>query len=490
VSVAQAAGGRGRWAIAPVALAMIAVAYVGPSAADDTFIYMRYVDCLLRGDGVSFNPGQPSYGLTSTVWMWLMAGTSALAGNSLAVWKATSWALYFSTCLLLWRWAARRGPLGAAGTLLLAALLVAPHLLRWSGTGMENSLAALAVAGGVLLWHDVLAGRPRTVEAALLFGLFPFVRPELGLLATLILLEWALLARARRALRTWALVIAGAAGVAVVMASIMFVMTGFWLPQTGVAKALAARQASSTYGLTQTALVVASGAGLFLPAALWLFLAHQSARKLLRPMGVFLLLVWCYLAWQGHLVSTRYYVTIAFPLAVAATVAMVDVLQAHDRFSRRRLVAAGAGLQLVLSAGVLIHLFPGTRTDEGADIRRFAERVRQATPATARIALSEVGAFTFYSDRFVIDTVGLTDPGTVEWMRANGSLLRAAVLDSDQLERFLIDRRATHYVDAFAVAPLVGTRLDFVPLLDGAVRRNVESGWSGGVWRLYRVDPR
>lgn len=57
-------------------------------------------------------------------------------------------------------------------------------------------------------------------------------------------------------------------------------------------------------------------------------------------------------------------------------------------------------------------LFPFTHHSEEPDIRRFASTVKAVPPADARIVLSEIGAFGFHVDRYVIDTLGLVDRET------------------------------------------------------------------------------
>src|ERR1041384_6402212 len=39
---------------------------------DDTYIYMQYARNISSGNGFAFNPGEPSYGVTSPLWVFLL----------------------------------------------------------------------------------------------------------------------------------------------------------------------------------------------------------------------------------------------------------------------------------------------------------------------------------------------------------------------------------------------------------------------------------
>jgi arabinofuranosyltransferase len=474
---------RGRVAVLAIAISAVLVAasivYVGPSHADDTFIYMRYVDNFLRGNGLSFNPREPSHGMTSVVLTLLMIPPSALFGNTLAVWKGVSWFCYGVLCLWAsWSILSRARHLVPA-VLLVVAVLVEAHLFRWSGSGMDNALAALAILAILLAWRAVLLERGGGAAMGPLLGVLPFVRPELALLGGLLVLEWTSLARARSEWRGFIRAIAVAAAVAVVMAGAMFLTTGFLLPQTAEAKAIAWVQGSTPwYALERTTLLLATGAGVFVPAALGL-LRFPQVRPLIRPALVFMAAVSLYLAWRNHLVTTRYSVSLNFPVMVCVGVALVDLGRA-----RLAVVLPAFVAQAAIVIAVLIYAFPGTRTSEGEDIRRFAEQVKAVTDQGARIAISEVGAFGFFADRYVIDTSGLIDPQTVAWLRVHGQ-----VTNFTQMEQLLEFRGATHFVDAAASSmPIVGNKLRLVPLIEGPVRRNNVTAWNGVVWRLYRIE--
>jgi arabinofuranosyltransferase len=460
-------------------LCVASVLFVGPSHADDTFIYMRYIDNLLKGNGLTFNPGEPSHGLTSMAWPLVMVGPAVVLGNTIAVWKAVSWACYFMLSFAVLVLALRQKDHGPWTALIAVAVLTEPHFFRWSGSGMDNALVGLMVLALLAAWRSILEGRGHAAWTGALLAISPFVRPELAVLAALVAIEWAVQARRRGEWTVWVRTMIGAGLVAVLAASVAAWATGFWLPQTAKAKALTYFSDTEGYAFRQAAGIVLSGCAAFLVVAAWLA-RMPRARPLVRPVLVFMLVLWGYYAWQNHLVSSRYSSLLNLPIMFAV------LLSLEFAVVSTRTVAIAAGVQILVAVTVLTYTFAGTRTNEGQAIAQFAERVRRVTSADARIALSEVGAFGFYSDRYTIDLVGLTDPETVEWLSRNGR-----VRTPEQLERLLVARRATHYVDAFAGPVLMtGRSLTFTPLTEAPVMRNNSTTWDAGLWRLYKIEPR
>ncbi len=463
--------------VVAVAVPALSAVYGGASNADDTYIYMRYAGNAVSGHGLTFNPGEPSYGFTSPAWLAVMLGPVMVWGNTIAVWKTASWICYTAFALWMMWFAYRQAGRSPAVVVFAVVVLMEPHLFRWSGTGMENALVAIAILALFLAWRAVVSGTSNGLFLGVFVGLLPFARPELVLLTLLVVFEWLLLLRTREDRRQFVRATVLACVVLVVGLAILHWATGFWLPQTAVAKALTTVQAPG-YGARQGFSIIVSGAGPLVIAALVL-MRRAPVRPFLRPALLFMLAVWAYLAWRNQLISSRYSTSLNLPMMVALmmSVATVEI----PRF--RLLVTAGA--QVALAIATLIYTFPGTRTNEGEAIRLFAEDLVSLTTPQDRIAMTEIGAVSFHSGRYVIDLVGLTDPETVRWIRATG---RAAT--QVQLERLLTHRRASFFIDSFAAAePIRGVTVEFVPLSERRVARNNATSWNGGLWRLYRIEP-
>jgi hypothetical protein len=442
---------------------------------------MRYVRHFLAGQGFVFNPGEPSAGITSPLWAFLMAGIARISGNTLGVYKAVSTALFALACALFAAMLRLRGWPTAAAVAGAAVLALEPHTLRWAASGMENGLACLClVAAALCFTAPKPAQASGTLSGGALAGLLPFARPELALISFGSLSSAFVLTGAR----AWRFAL-GAAFAGLALAASMWTAFGTLIPQTAAAKALFLHQSDPWYALKQSMKILLSGAS----PCLLLLLAARPASPAVRHWRLVTLaavaLTVLYLGWRDHLVSTRYGTVLSAPIVVAA------LLTAADRARGGRPVrwqAAALASQVAISAIVLAWSWPATRIPEHQDIRKVAELVRRQAGPRARIALTEIGAFGFYSDLYIIDLVGLADRETLVWGRQHG-----APQTAEELEDLLLHRRADFYVDAFAgPVPRKGIRLRFEPVGEVAVRRrNLSRGKIvPDIWRIYRLVPR
>jgi hypothetical protein len=179
--------GEGRALLGIGLLYLVAQAPLWGYLTDDTYIHLVYAHNLLMGKGWVFNLGEPSYGSTSPLWVLLLApfasGEAAglLAARGLALLAGLAAIPVFHN---LARKAIRRPSLRIMATLAFATEL---WFIRWSGSGMESSLAVLVL----LLFFDRLAAAPYrsagVLGVGLLAGLCGLVRPEFYMLVALLL---------------------------------------------------------------------------------------------------------------------------------------------------------------------------------------------------------------------------------------------------------------------------------------------------------------
>jgi hypothetical protein len=203
----------------------------------------------------------------------------------------------------------------------------------------------------------------------------------------------------------------------------------------------------------------------------------------------FVFLVCAYLVYQHALVSTRYATSLSFPLLLAALYSAGEYLKSSKPArGPSRLLMASAGLQMIAAATTLWYFFPFTRVTEEAPIREFSRSVNSRTMPGDKIALSEIGVFGFYSDRYIVDIFGLVDPRTLEWGRQHGTPNTTALL-----EKLLMYRGAAYYVCAFCkdTTEIVGEQVRFEPVYSQWIRSG--NGSKGRfvedrLWVLYRLN--
>ena len=148
---------------------------------DDAFISYRYVENLVQGNGLVFNPGERVEGYTNFLWIILLSIFARLGLNIITVSKILGVASGCVTLVLLYRLARlffpkREWLLPLIPTLLLTA---SSAFAYWSISGLETSLFAMVVLLSVYLYltHSrvwVISCAVSTLvrpEGALIFGI-------------------------------------------------------------------------------------------------------------------------------------------------------------------------------------------------------------------------------------------------------------------------------------------------------------------------------
>lgn len=149
---------------------------------DDAWIHAVYARSVAQGQGLSYNPGLPATGETSPLWALVLSVAhlgGASAGRAVLVSKLLGFLLHALTAAGLYvalKGAGRRWALSAA-----LLVLLSPHLVAASISGMEVPLATLAAVGFVL----ALQGQRKGLYV-LCGALGPLARPEVGLFVFLL----------------------------------------------------------------------------------------------------------------------------------------------------------------------------------------------------------------------------------------------------------------------------------------------------------------
>lgn len=477
---------------------------------DDTFIHLRYAQHLIERGEIAFNPGEPTYGATSPLWIFGLALLLKLGlAPDLAAWLlgavcGLGVVLVADGILCRFtypeRWKA----------LVLALIAAEPWFLRWTFSGMETPLATLALL--VLLW-PLVSGRDlgwgvtreplwrRYLGWGVAAGLAGLVRPEFLLLApaALPILLWFEYYRAsavggvkaRHQARPVAPAIAAAAGwLAAAGPWLLYSRWAFGraLPDTAAAKsgALAGDPAQLAAGLWQAARPLLTVAGFYVLVPVVLVILVLVARRepqehpaealsapepTAEPGGFGAWSVWGPVAFVGVAVTWTVlllggyaarqvwvisrYVSPLLPMGLLALSLLVEWLlhgPGLGRAARRQgfaLALAGivAGLGVnawVFGAQVVPHAqtFPaGVRECYGGIGTWLADNLEPG----GTVAALDIGAVACFSDRRVLDLMGLVSPAVRELGRRqgfgamveSGAWLRA---EPDHPPAYLVDR--------------------------------------------------
>ena len=185
-------------ALAAIALPVVLLAVLGWArrwAADDAYIDFRVVDNMLHGLGPVFNAGERVEAYTSPLWVGMLAALHWAFGFVDLPWTAVVLGLLMSiaglatasyAALLLWR----DGEGDRVAVPVGAAVFVAVSpVWDFATSGLETGLVFAWLGATFLalvrLWHEAPERAPswwaRPVPVAVLIGLGPLIRPDLGI---------------------------------------------------------------------------------------------------------------------------------------------------------------------------------------------------------------------------------------------------------------------------------------------------------------------
>ena len=147
--------------------------------SDDAYITFRSVDNFLAGHGLRWNVAERVQAYTHPLWMFLVAGATALSGDVHGASLGLSLGLSFAAVWVLARRVAR-GPMAAL--VALAPLIASTAFLDYSTSGLENPLLHFLLAA--FLWRLFSDREPETrlLHLSLLVSALVLTRPDAVLL--------------------------------------------------------------------------------------------------------------------------------------------------------------------------------------------------------------------------------------------------------------------------------------------------------------------
>lgn len=415
------------WTVLGPALLILSAATYPTFVPDDLYIYLQFVRNLLEGAGPSFNPGHPTYGFTSALWLGVLTAVGGVSRHlelsARLASAATAVAALAGIGALARRLSGSRAVAWAATTL----LALDAWFLRWAATGME-SMAAVAL----LTWGFARREREDTeglspAGSTALFALLALVRPEAFLLLALCLVDAVLPeregggpwrpGRAGRALAT-ALVLLGPW---LLYAAVRF---GTLVPDTAPAKGV---PGAAVVRIADSLTRIAGLAGITvgIPVLLLGFAAvtaggtaRRAALARHRVLAAWLVSLPLLYALTGVKVYSRYLLLVT-PLWLAAGLA-AGWRAAAGRWRGLwwSAAAATALANLVLTFGWVA---PASRA-YGRSFRTvnvaLGEWLNTHTASDAVVAAENIGAIAFHSRRRILDMNGLISPEVIPFKRA------------------------------------------------------------------------
>lgn len=407
---------------------LVAVRQGGP-IFDDPYILFRYADNLGTGQGWTFNPEQTSENaVTSTLYVVLLAAMRICGLNvvtaSAVIFCVTSFLAAAFTGLALERSGRRFGAV-------LAALLVVSSPVLSSFRGMESSLFLCLLAAALF----VAVARATPTVLGLVLGLLVLSRPDGLIIAVVLAFVFFVLDRHRRMKwRGWLRLCGGATIPIVVGGLIVLVYSGSLFPST-----LAAKTAQLDSGFWRPYLrgswkaisaLHDGGAGVVQFFLIVLVLAvcggvvttavHKSAWQIVLTLLISTVgLVSFYFA-VGIPAYAWYYALPTYSLLVFASVGFDSGIRLLTTQPMVRLASVATLAAILVIAGLQLSITSPTR--DRIDFEEVGAWLRENTQPSSTIAAMEIGKIGWFSQRQMVDYLGLLDSG------ANGAVARGDFL--------------------------------------------------------------
>ncbi len=426
---------------------------------DDAWIHFQFARNLAQGDGLSFNPGQPTSGSTAPLWTLLLAAVYFTGGEFPVAGQALSGACFLAA--LVTTYALGKRLTGSRWAAWLASAVVATNgRFIWAGlSALETCLfATLSLLAISVHLTDRATSRYRLRTVAL-FGLAALSRPEGYLLFALALADFAWSSTSRitqHATRITQhasrithhvsrLLLPAALFAAIVLPYLVFSLcaSGHLLPNTYHAKAVIDFRPDRDF-LSVAARYLILDNPLLLPFYVLGVGVLLRRVPLLSLWSAGLPLVYAFL--HATLYQHGRYLIPLIPCnAVIGIVGLLEVQRGWLRYLTPRppslegkgeaetpLPASGRGRGRGLTALVSLLVIAGTawRLPTMASLYAWnADNINEMhvalgcwvaenTPPDALLALNDIGAITYISERPVVDLAGLITPEVVPLLRS------------------------------------------------------------------------
>lgn len=388
--------------------------YAEYSLGDDTYIYLRYVRNILDHHEISFNPGDPQYGVTSIVWLLALLGASRVSPDLLSTPAILS---FLVSLVLVWTMIClvKRDRDNYRHLLAMSVILaIEPNVLRHSFMGMEAPLSALLLL--LVIWARIRERREhRFPWSALISSFMVLNRPETILIVPIILLDKMIWREKASQIILWSI----AFTLPVVLAMMyMFSQTGSPLPVTMYAKGGRAIGHRAFMHLFDLTIIIGS---VYLPwitlfvLEAWVFRSRSYSTvmavvkehylwflpALIIPIAYILLL-------SNERIFSRYIMMVMLPF-------MIGTLKVSQHLPPLRMRSTGIIVILVFLYSVMVSslLAPATvKNYRDIELSKDAliSWIQSNTDSSDIIACGMIGKIGYITDRRIVCTMGIVNP--------------------------------------------------------------------------------
>jgi hypothetical protein len=409
---------------------------------DDAWIHFQFARNLARGEGFSFNPGEPTAGSTAPLWTLLLAAVYLMGGDFPAAGQLLSSACFLVTIPATYVLAKRLTSSSWAAWIAGAVVAVNGRMV-WAGLSAQETCLFAALSLFAIGYHLTDRTRRRyRLRTAVLFAAAALSRPEGYLLFALSMADFLfhIIRRGTASRRRWP-VVPVLLFAALVLPYIVFSLStgGHLLPNTYHAKASPGLLPYFDFLGAAAAYLVLDNP-LLLPFLLLglAVLLGQAPLLSLWTAGLVIAYAFLHVDLYQH---GRYLIPLIPCNAVVAAVGLLEArILARRRGLRWRPPAVASAALLALVVAATGWRLPVVADSYSWDVRNINDMhvtlgrwVAETTPEDTVLALNDVGAITYLSQRHVVDMAGLITPQLQPLLRSpeRGELLAAYLADQE-----------------------------------------------------------
>ena len=409
---------------------------------DDTYIYLQFAKNVSHGDGISFNAGEPTYGITSPLWLGFIAFGGMLGVDLYVAAKALDLVLASLALVAFFLLAFEVTRNIIVALLATAAFSANAWMLRWAGTGMETSLSVLLVL--LSLWFCL---RNEYLISTVTAGLATHVRPETSFLLVLILFDCYINSvdkiRGRKMIGKLVLVFVVLLAPWMIYARLTF---GSIVPNTALAKSgLRFDAGDFVYTLKHIFGTLALSDGLSIAAILFcgllfVFMKRKSLSWIKSPdqaerfflfrqsfigIGWILFVIVSYASTGVNVVSR--YLLLIIPLIVIFSYSFLYQVISNSKWKSYVYAAVMVFTGALILQNQIVYwklVNPGIQAfEQGMEtcLIPIGKWLKNNTAPESIVFVPDVGAIGYYSDRKICDAAGLVSPSLLPFVRRGDS---------------------------------------------------------------------
>lgn len=486
-------------AVVAFGLCLVYIFGVYGSYIDDAYIFFQYATNLSSGNGLSFNPGEMSFGITSILWTLLLAVFHYLTKLDIIYIAQVLGAILFSLSTVAWSDFTRRAT-GKTWLALLVGVLYGanPSAVKMSVSGMDVALSVLLL--GLMLLTLQRHGFRRPLLVGALAGLAFLCRPDALLLMPMLLAyhgycSWVAPSpdrSVRSYLKEMGWLLVGFAVLVTPWVAYVKVHTGDFIPPTRMGKLLfalphwygcsypeflsfgiAERLRLAVWSVTQifrgSLLARVFWLPFMLPFAILLVIRLVGKRSSLRNMGLseftglYIVAMFAMFALLFPITQSRYLAAV-LPISIVGCIVLAHELL-KERFAAWKVGQRLRGIVvpvLVLGAAVAYlaaHVYVYSDYRQAVQVQGIRAEVgrwlQQHTAPDASVALEPIGAVGYYSERHIVDMGGLIDDAVWPY-------IQDGYRSPERVFAFLRETQPT-YIVVYVHHPGVGKVVDMFP---------------------------